>query len=106
MRASRDSHVQALFFAPLRAPRGRTPARPTRQIATLSLRAGHFGSIRTVLYAIQASRKLDLPHPDDAPQRFDLLDPGPLPSRKAAPNEDPSTASADNRSTDSAHADR
>ena len=55
----------------------------------------HFGAIRTLLYAIQASRKLDLPRPDDAPQRFDLLDPGPLPVRRAAANDDPSTASSD-----------
>ncbi|MCY3810751.1 MAG: hypothetical protein OXH15_03035 [Gammaproteobacteria bacterium] len=39
----------------------------------------HFGAIRTVLYAIQASRKIDLPRPDDAPDRFDLTHPGPLP---------------------------
>ena len=43
----------------------------------------HFGAIRTVLYAIQASRKIDLPRPTDAPQRFDLLDPAPLPTRAA-----------------------
>ena len=43
----------------------------------------HFGAIRSTLYAIQASRKLDLPRPADAPQRFDLLDHGPLPARKA-----------------------
>ena len=41
----------------------------------------HFGAIRTVLYAIQASRKLDLARPDDAPHRYDLLDPRPLPLR-------------------------
>ena len=63
----------------------------------------HFGAIRTVLYAIQASRKLDLPRPDDAPQRFDLLDPGPLPIRKASPNDHPSTAAADHP-TGSPHA--
>ena len=39
----------------------------------------HFGAIRTVLYAIQASRKIDLPRPHDAPHRFDLVDAGPLP---------------------------
>ena len=44
---------------------------------------GHFGAIRAILYAVQASCKLDLPRPIDAPQRFDLLDPGPLPGRKA-----------------------
>ena len=44
---------------------------------------GHFGAIRSILYAVQASRKLDLPRPVDAPQRFDLLDPGPLPARTA-----------------------
>ena len=55
---------------------------------------GHFGAIRTVLYAIQASRKLDLPRPDDAPQRFDLLDPGPLPLRNVAASRDHSAASA------------
>ncbi len=41
----------------------------------------HFGAIRSILYAVQASRKLDLPRPTDAPQRFDLLDPGALPGR-------------------------
>ena len=41
----------------------------------------HFGAIRSILYAVQASRKLDLPRPTDAPQRFDLLDSGPLPGR-------------------------
>ena len=65
----------------------------------------HFGAIRTVLYAIQTSRKLDLPRPFDAPRRFDLLDPGALPVRKAVPNDDPSTAAADHP-TESAHADR
>ena len=49
----------------------------------------HFGAIRTVFYAIQASRKLDLPRPADAPRRFDLLDPGPLPSRTTAPTSNP-----------------
>lgn len=44
----------------------------------------HFGAIRSILYAVQASRKLDLPRPADAPQRFDLLDPGLLPGRRAA----------------------
>lgn len=43
----------------------------------------HFGAIRAILYAVQASRKLDLRRPIDAPQRFDLTDPGPLPTRKA-----------------------
>ncbi len=43
----------------------------------------HFGAIRSILYAVQASRKLDLPRPIDAPQRFDLLSPGPLPARRA-----------------------
>lgn len=43
----------------------------------------HFGAIRSILYAVQASRKLDLPRPADAPQRFDLLDPRPLPARQA-----------------------
>ncbi|MCY4012741.1 MAG: hypothetical protein OXG82_08510 [Gammaproteobacteria bacterium] len=42
----------------------------------------HFGAIRTILYATQASRKLDLPRPADAPTRFDLLNPGPLPARQ------------------------
>ena len=44
----------------------------------------HFGAIRSILYAVRASRKLDLPRPADAPQRFDLLDPGPLPAQRAA----------------------
>ena len=65
----------------------------------------HFGAIRTVLYAIQASRKLDLPRPDDTPQRFDLLDTGPLPVRKVASNHDSSTASSDHP-TGSPRADR
>ena len=43
----------------------------------------HFGAIRSILYAVQASRKLDLPRPADAPRRFDLMDPGPLPAHKA-----------------------
>lgn len=43
----------------------------------------HFGAIRSILYAVQASRKLDLPRPTDAPSRFDLMDPGPLPARKS-----------------------
>ena len=43
----------------------------------------HFGAIRSILYAVQASRKLDLPRPADAPKRFDLMDPGPLPGRNA-----------------------
>ena len=43
----------------------------------------HFGAIRSILYAVQASRKLDLPRPTDAPHRFDLLDPGPLPGRRS-----------------------
>ena len=43
----------------------------------------HFGAIRLILYAVQASRKLDLPRPADAPQRFDLVDAGPLPARRA-----------------------
>ena len=51
----------------------------------------HFGAIRSILYAVQASRKLDLPKPLDGPLRFDLLDPGPLPTRKATPS-DPSVA--------------
>ena len=48
----------------------------------------HFGAIRSILYAVQASRKLDLARPADAPQRFDLLEPGPLPSRRAADSAD------------------
>ena len=48
----------------------------------------HFGAIRSILYAVQASRKLDLPRPADAPQRFDLLDRGPLPSRRATDSTD------------------
>ena len=44
----------------------------------------HFGAIRSILYAVQGSRKLDLPRPTDAPQRFDLLNPGPLPARNVA----------------------
>ena len=44
----------------------------------------HFAALRAILYAVQASRKLDLPRPLDAPQRFDLLDAGSLPARKAA----------------------
>ena len=53
----------------------------------------HFGAIRSILYAVQASRKLDLPRPADAPKRFDLIDPGPLPARKAtnASNSAPAT---------------
>ena len=43
----------------------------------------HFGAIRSILYAVQASGKLDLPRPPGAPQRLDLMDPGPLPARKA-----------------------
>ena len=43
----------------------------------------HFGAIRSILYAVQASRKLDLPKPTGAPRRFDLIDPGPLPARRA-----------------------
>ena len=43
----------------------------------------HFGAIRTVLYAVQASRKIDLPRPTDTPQRFNLLDPATLPTRAA-----------------------
>ena len=53
----------------------------------------HFGAIRTVLYAIQASRLLDLPRPGDAPRRFDLIDPGPLPGRRAAGQGDSPTVS-------------
>ncbi|MXY57332.1 MAG: hypothetical protein F4Y41_13225 [Gammaproteobacteria bacterium] len=52
----------------------------------------HFGAIRSILYAVQASRKLDLPRPADAPQRFDLMDPGPLPARKATNTADPKPA--------------
>lgn len=48
----------------------------------------HFGAIRTVLYAIQASRKIDLPRPDDAPDRFDLTNTGPLPVRSLAVHTD------------------
>ena len=48
----------------------------------------HFGAVRAILYAVQASRKLDLPRPVDAPQRFDLMDPGPLPARKATADTD------------------
>ncbi len=44
----------------------------------------HFGAIRSILYAVQASRKLDLPRPTDAPRRFDLMDPGPLPGRRTS----------------------
>ena len=43
----------------------------------------HFGAIRSILYAVQASRKLDLPRPVDAPQRFDLMESGALPARQA-----------------------
>ena len=32
--------------------------------------------------------KLDLPRPVDAPQRFDPMDPGPLPARKASADTD------------------
>ena len=49
----------------------------------------HFGAIRSVLYAIQASRKLDLPRPADAPKRFDLMDPGALPGRATNAGTDP-----------------
>ena len=52
----------------------------------------HFGALRAILYAVQASRKLDLPRPPDAPQRFNLLDPGPLPARKALVRTDPPRA--------------
>ena len=58
----------------------------------------HFGAIRTVLYAIQASRKLDLPKPHDAPHRFDLLASGPLPMRGVAARMD-SNASPPPRQT-------
>ena len=54
----------------------------------------HFGAIRSVLYAVQASRKLDLPRPADAPHRFDLRDPGPLPQHKKAATEQPQTPAA------------
>ena len=53
----------------------------------------HFGAIRSILYALQASRKVDLPRPADAPQRFDLMDTGPLPARKAAADTDITQAS-------------
>ena len=46
----------------------------------------HFGAIRSLLYAIQASRKADLPRPVDAPLRFNLLDPGPLLLRRETTN--------------------
>lgn len=56
----------------------------------------HFGAIRSILYAVQASRKLDLPRPADAPKRFDLMDPGPLPLRRAtAVSHAPPAASTD-----------
>ena len=55
----------------------------------------HFGAIRALLYAIQASRKIDVPAPPDAQQRFNLLDPGLLPVRDAAEHRDPSTTSPD-----------
>ena len=54
-----------------------------------------FGAIRTILYAVQASRKLDLPRPTDAPIRFNLMDPGTLPAQRRADNTDappPTTA--------------
>ena len=37
------------------------------------------GRIRNLLYAIVSTRKLGLPHPEDAPDRFTLMDLGPLP---------------------------
>ena len=55
----------------------------------------HFGAIRTLLYAIQASRKIDLPRPDDAPHRFDLADTGPLPIRGSAARPDSPAATPD-----------
>ena len=49
----------------------------------------HFGAIRTVLYATQASRKLDPARPDDTPDRYNLLDPGPLPLRTTTSDSKP-----------------
>ena len=51
-----------------------------------------FGALRSILYAVQASRKLGLPQPADAPQRFDLMDPGPLTDRKATNVSGPAAA--------------
>ena len=55
----------------------------------------HFGAIRTVFYAIQASRKIDLPRPHDAPHRFDLVDTGPLPLRGLTARVESATAPTD-----------